>query len=120
MVKLLCIHGLQYRHNDPQQLLWVLEGLHVEVYSTAFRIQSIQLTPANIACREGWNSVRAIWSLCNDSLSFSLVESISRFTGCWSLAVRLVKDLNAHPMHALEVLLYTSIDLVFRVPEQSS
>jgi hypothetical protein len=120
MVKLLCIHVLQYRHNDPQQLLWILEGLHIEIHSTAFRVQSVQLAPADIACREGRNSEPAIWSFCNNALSFSLVETISGLTGCWSLAVGLIEDLNSGPVHALQILLYPSIDLVLGVPTYSN
>jgi hypothetical protein len=118
MVQLLCIHGLQYRHNDPQQLFWVLEGLHIKIHSTAFRVQSVQLTPADIACREGRNSERTLWSFYNHALSLSLIETISGVTRCWSLAVGLIKDLDSGPVHALQILLYPSIDLIVRVPTQ--
>jgi hypothetical protein len=120
MVQLLCIHVLQYRYNDSQQLFWVLEGLHIEIHSTAFRVQSVQLTPADIACREGRNSERALWSFYNHALSLSLIETISRLTRCWSLAVGLIENLDSGPVHALQILLYSSIDLVLGVPTRSS
>jgi hypothetical protein len=78
------------------------------------------LTPTDIACREGRNSERAPWSFYNHALSLSLIETISGLTRCWSLAVGLIKDFDSGPVHALKILLYPSIDLVFRVPTQSA
>lgn len=116
MIKFLRIDGLQDRHDDSQQLFRIFEGLHIEVHRAAFRIDRVQLTPADIAGRQGQNRVRLVRSLCDDSLPLGLIKAISWLCRCWSLAVRLIKDLDARTMHALQVLLYPPIDLIFGVP----
>jgi hypothetical protein len=82
MVEFLRVHGLQDRHNNPQQLFWVLEGLHIKVRSGAVSVQCVQLAPADITSGQRWDRVRLDRRLCNHSLPLGLVKAISRLCRC--------------------------------------
>jgi hypothetical protein len=116
MVKLLCLNRLQDRHENPQQLFWVSEGLHIEVHCAAFRIQSVQLAPAHLARRKRWHCMWTTGSFSSDSLPLGRVKAISRLDRCRTFTRRFVKHFNACAMHPLKELLYASVDLGLRIP----
>jgi hypothetical protein len=116
MIELLCIDRLQHWHNNSQQLFRIFESLHIEVHSAALGIQSIQLAPTDIACWQRRNRLGVNRSLSNNSLPLGLIETVRCLARCWPLAISLVKDLEARAMHALQILLYASVDLIFGVP----
>jgi hypothetical protein len=117
MVKLLCVNGLQHRHDDSQQLLRVLECLHIEVHTAAtLGIKCIQLTPTDLAWWKGCNGLRACWSLSYDSLSLGWVKAVGRLYRRRAFSARLIQELDSRAMHVLQILLYAPIDLVFGVP----
>jgi hypothetical protein len=104
LFEFLRINRLQNRHNNPQQLLRVLEGLYVKVDSAAFRVESVELPPANVTRGQRRDRGGRLWanrSLCSNSLPLGWIDTIGRLRRCWSFAVRLVKDFKACSMYAL-------------------
>jgi hypothetical protein len=115
MVKLRCLNRLQDRHENPQQLFWVSEGLHIEVHCAAFRIQGVQLAPAHWARRKRWHCRWATSSFSSNSPPLGLVKAISRLHRSWTFTIRLIEHFDACTMHTLKELLYPSVDLGLRI-----